>query len=49
MCVLLGIFHEFSVDPYYEPLAWFMIKTAHSLLKIVVKQVDVLIPKNQAL
>ena len=25
MCVLLGVFHEFPVDPYYEPLAWFMI------------------------
>ena len=25
MCVLLGIFREFPVDPYYEPLAWFMI------------------------
>ena len=22
MCVLLGIFREFLVDPYYEPLAW---------------------------
>ena len=27
MCVLLGIFSEFPVDPYYEPLAWFMITT----------------------
>ena len=25
MCVLLGVFREFLVDPYYEPLAWFMI------------------------
>ena len=25
MCVLLGVFREFPVDPYYEPLAWFMI------------------------
>ena len=25
MCILLGVFHEFPVDPYYEPLAWFMI------------------------
>ena len=25
MCVLLGVFPEFLVDPYYEPLAWFMI------------------------
>ena len=25
MCVLLGISSEFPVDPYYEPLAWFMI------------------------
>ena len=26
MCVLLGIFREFPVDPYYEPLVWFMIR-----------------------
>ena len=25
MCVLLGVFCEFPVNPYYEPLAWFMI------------------------
>ena len=25
MCVLLGGFPKFPVDPYYEPLAWFMI------------------------
>ena len=24
-CVLLGCFHNFSLDPYYEPLSWFMI------------------------
>ena len=26
MCVLLGGFPKFPVDPYYEPLAWFMIR-----------------------
>ena len=26
MYVLLGVFPEFPVDPYYEPLVWFMIK-----------------------
>ena len=25
MCVLLGLSLEFLVDPYYEPLVWFMI------------------------
>ena len=25
MCVLLEFSLEFPVDPYYEPLAWFMI------------------------
>ena len=35
MCVLLGIFREFPVDPYYEPLAWFMIiKVLNILLYI---------------
>ena len=29
MCVLLGVFREFPVDPYYEPLAWFMIITVN--------------------
>ena len=24
-CVLLECFHNFSLDPYYEPLSWFMI------------------------
>ena len=33
MCVLLGIFREFPVDPYYEPLAWFMITQASSSFK----------------
>ena len=23
-CVLLECFHNFSLDPYYEPLSWFM-------------------------
>ena len=31
MCVLLGVFREFPVDPYYEPLAWFMIRIYWSL------------------
>ena len=40
MCVLLGIFCEFPVDPYYEPLAWFMInsqnvKSVHLLAVII--------------
>ena len=26
MCVLLGVFPEFLVDPYCEPLVWFMIR-----------------------
>ena len=26
MCILLEFSPEFPVDPYYEPLAWFMIK-----------------------
>ena len=30
MCVLLGILREFPVDPYYEPLAWFMITATYS-------------------
>ena len=25
MCVLLEGFRKFLVDPYYEPLSWFMI------------------------
>ena len=25
VCVLLGVFPEFLVHPYYEPLLWFMI------------------------
>ena len=32
MCVLLGVFREFPVDPYYEPLAWFMIEEESFLL-----------------
>ena len=35
MCILLGVFHEFPVDPYYEPLAWFMIIM---ILEIVIVQ-----------
>ena len=31
MCVLLGVFREFPVDPYYEPLAWFMINVCVSI------------------
>ena len=27
-CILLESFHEVLVDPYYEPLSWFMILTA---------------------
>ena len=25
LCTLLGCFLKFPVDPYYEPLSWFMI------------------------
>ena len=24
-CILIGCFHNFSLDPYHEPLPWFMI------------------------
>jgi len=28
VCVLLESFIKFPVDPYYEPLSWFMIHTS---------------------
>ena len=34
MCVLLGIFPEFPVDPYYEPLAWFMIRVGVAYMNV---------------
>ena len=32
VCVLLGVFPEFPVDPYYEPLARFMIYMLYATL-----------------
>ena len=32
-CILLGCFHNFSLDPYYEPLPWLMICTYMYRLK----------------
>ena len=37
MCVLLGVFHEFPVNPYYEPLAWFMISRGGRYYGYIVK------------
>ena len=43
MCVLLGVFHEFPVDPYFEPLASFMINSqnvkSEHLLAVIIKSV----------
>ena len=30
--ILLGCFHNFSLDPYYEPLLWFMMRVIRILI-----------------
>ena len=41
VCVLLECFHNFSLDPYYEPLLWFMIKELMVPLKWLLPEVMV--------
>ena len=36
-CVLLGILTKFSVNPYYEPLSWFMIDLSSAMQKFFIK------------
>ena len=36
-CVLLEGFRKFLVDPYYEPLSWFMICTQYTPAKVGIK------------
>ena len=38
MCIVLRIFPKLLVDPYYEPLAWFMIKNKEKIMTITVAE-----------
>ena len=55
VCVLLGIFREFPVDPYYEPLAWFMITQsikylcAHTLHDKIIKIINILLRQQRSI